>query len=386
MRKNILRISIVVATLFFSLSEAWGNQNTYWGQVTVSLSNGSATGSGKVYVDDKVSSSKKSGQSTGSSVQLSFSLRAESAGGYHFKGWYDNASATGNPISSNSSYNYTVVATSKSEDSPTTKSVWGSFDANNYTVTYEPNGGEGPVMSQSAFKYKSSSNILRRNTYTKSSTVTYNTNGGDPISPAAYPQSFDHWSSSLGGTYSDEANLKDLITDDGADVILTAQWKPVSVTLPTPTKTIGGSPRTFLGWYDAPSGGNLVGNAGATVQISDNIVLYAHWDAEYSITVKVSATGFTEGQSAVFIIANTAVPGLKYTVPVTLSANSSVTVSGLPAGRYTVTPSAWSWDFVASPATSTRDVSADTVISFTMTCKGSTTVHDEKAKKNIWQD
>ena len=49
-----------------------------------------------------------------------------------------------------------------------------------------------------------------------------------------------------------------------------------SVTLPTPTR----NSYTFSGWYTAASGGNKVGDAGASYTPTANITLYAQWTAE----------------------------------------------------------------------------------------------------------
>ncbi len=46
-----------------------------------------------------------------------------------------------------------------------------------------------------------------------------------------------------------------------------------AVTLPTPTKTGD----LFDGWYDNPTGGNLIGRAGAQITTAEDITLYAHW-------------------------------------------------------------------------------------------------------------
>jgi len=53
-----------------------------------------------------------------------------------------------------------------------------------------------------------------------------------------------------------------------------------AVTLPTPTR----SGYLMAGWYDAPSGGNKVGNAGASYTPTANITLYAQWGKPCTVT------------------------------------------------------------------------------------------------------
>lgn len=395
MKKNILHISLIVAAIFFCDIEAKASY-TIHAILKTALSTPTPTGAGTVYVQegsgptqstsgkdlisyDSGHPQKKDG---GYDTEFYFKLEAKSEPGYHFTGWYKEADASKDPISTDSKYTYHMsnTRTAQSEEA----SVWGDFAYNTYTVTYVPNGGTGS-MASSNFTYLSDSNILRKNTYSKTATITYNTQGGNPITPGKYTQEFKNWSSSIGEEYADEANLKDLITDDGATVELSAQWQPVSVTLPTPTKTDGGSSVEFRGWYDAPGGGKLVGAAGTTAQLPGDATLYALWNDGYTITINVRAEGFSEGQSAVFSIKNPS-SSVNYTVPIVLSSDSKVTLSGVPVGTYTVAPIGWSWDFTSTPTSITREVSSDTEFSFVMKSKGSNTVHDEKFKKNIWQN
>lgn len=58
-----------------------------------------------------VSGSGSSGTSIGAASGASVTITATANDGYKFDGWYDNSSYTGNPISTNSSYAYTVTGT-----------------------------------------------------------------------------------------------------------------------------------------------------------------------------------------------------------------------------------------------------------------------------------
>ena len=51
---------------------------------------------------------------------------------YVFRGWYDNATCTGTPLSTNASWAYTFAVSSHAEGSPTTKTVYAAFDFNLY--------------------------------------------------------------------------------------------------------------------------------------------------------------------------------------------------------------------------------------------------------------
>ena len=53
-----------------------------------------------------------------------------------------------------------------------------------------------------------------------------------------------------------------------------AKWSGGSVTLPTPTY----AGYTFNGWYDAATGGNLIGVGGASYTPTANTTLHAQWD------------------------------------------------------------------------------------------------------------
>ena len=51
---------------------------------------------------------------------------------YAFRGWYDNATCTGTPLSTNVSWEYSFAVSSHTEDNPTTKTVYAAFDFNLY--------------------------------------------------------------------------------------------------------------------------------------------------------------------------------------------------------------------------------------------------------------
>ena len=71
-------------------------------------------------------------------------------------------------------------------------------------------------------------------------------------------------------------------------ITLYAKWQYGRVVFPEPTR-IG---YTFKGWYDTPTGGNKIANAGGSVVLSANTTFYAQWDA---ITYPLSLTSSDNG-------------------------------------------------------------------------------------------
>lgn len=67
----------------------------------------------------------------------------------------------------------------------------------------------------------------------------------------------------------------------------TTNCESSSITLPTPSWT----GYRFLGWYDAPSGGDKIGDGGASYTPANDITLYAHWEelARFTVTYSVGS-------------------------------------------------------------------------------------------------
>ena len=174
-------------------------------------------------------------------------------------------------------------------DSKMTFSVDGNIT---YSVSYNANGGSGAPGNQT--KTHGTSLTLSSTKPTKSSTsatgykVTFNTQGGSSVSAITSSKTttytFSKWNTNSGGTGT-SYNAGASYTANAA-VTLYAQYTSStsnrSITLPSaPTK----SGYAFKGWYDAASGGNKIGNAGASYTPTKAITLYAQWTATgYSIT------------------------------------------------------------------------------------------------------
>ncbi len=119
--------------------------------------------------------------------------------------------------------------------------------------------------------------------------MTFNGNGGSTPSAQTSTKSFTSWSKSGSGSLSGTT-----FTFGAGNTTLTANYKNNSITLPTPTRT----GYTFSGWYDSASGGNKIGNGGATYTPTKAITLYAHWNdttAPTMGTLTKNPTGWTKG-------------------------------------------------------------------------------------------
>ena len=228
--------------------------------------------------------------------------------GYTFGGWNTNTSGTGT--------NYTAGQTYTNTASSNT--LYAKWTVNTITLKYNGNGNTGgTIPADSTFSYGSS--VTTAAAPTRAYTVTYNANSGT-VSPASATATytFGGWKSSANSkNYNAATAYTDSFGATSGSVTLTAQWSGGTVTLPTPTRT----GYTFVGWYDAASGGNKIGDAGASYTATANKTLYAHWTAN-TITLKYNGNGNTGG-----------------TVPAdsTFSYGSSVTTAAALTKAYTIT-------------------------------------------------
>ena len=205
--------------------------------------------------------------------------------GHKFLGWYTAASG-GSKITSN-----TVVSTASNHG------IFAHWELATYTITYNANGGSGAPDSQTKTHGENltiSSTRPTKSVSVKSKyTVSFDANGStttlsDIVAKTVEVYTFSNWNTSAngsgtsysaGGTYS--AN---------ASATLYAQYTSTtsggSITLPTVSR-IGYS---LYGWYTASSGGTRVGAAGDTYIPTQNITIYAHWQAN-TYTVSYDANG-----------------------------------------------------------------------------------------------
>ena len=204
--------------------------------------------------------------------------------GYTFNGWYtekNGGSQVTKDTKMNTANNHTLYA---------------HWTANQYIVIYDANTGTG-TMDNSTITYDMESS-LRKNTFTK----------------AGY--SFECWSDGNGHYYSDEANVKNLVTS--GSTTLWVKWKPnqytvkldanggtvspesITVTydgtysnLPDPTRT----GYFFNGWF--PENGAQISNPDV-VKITSDLTLYAHWSQE-RMMISFNANGGTSETKAKYV-------------------------------------------------------------------------------------
>ena len=121
-----LQSLLVVMLTMFSMSALAGN--TYYSKVVVN-----AVGEGKVYASktstDSPTYAEGSSEATndGSSQSHTYYVYAQANEGNEFVGWYDNADCAGTALSTKTSYQVSVNATSTTKNSPTTMNVYAKF-------------------------------------------------------------------------------------------------------------------------------------------------------------------------------------------------------------------------------------------------------------------
>ena len=104
-------------------------------------------------------------------------------------------------------------------------------------------------------------------------TVTFNTCGGNSVSPILQTRTFSEWklSSSFHGKL--VGNTYTYLGSQGMQDTITAIYGYNSVTIPSATR----SGYSFGGWYYDASYTKFAGKAGGTITPADNLTLYAKW-------------------------------------------------------------------------------------------------------------
>ena len=291
------------------------------------------------------------GQSVGykTSNYTTLTLPTPSRSGYIFAGWY--TSKTGG----------TKIGVAGDSYAPTSDITLYAIWSQPCTVTYDANGGSCDKTSE---YYDGTALILptpTRDGYWFVGWYDAATSGnkiGDADAeyhPMNEITLYAHWQEQIQYTVTYNANEGDCSTEN-------ATYEGSALTLPTATKV--GS--TFLGWFDAVSGGNKVGDAGGTFVPSSDITLYAHWEKiAYTITVtttNATISNVSNGQTAYY--------GDTITVKVEFSASNSksltvkdasgnIILEKTAAGTYTFTMPA---SDVTINASSSSCVTADTLV------------------------
>lgn len=207
-------------------------------------------------------------------------LPTTSRTGYTFAGWWTAASG-GSQINTSTKMGASNIT------------YYAHWTANPYTVEFNGNGSTSGTMSNQSFTYDVEQ-ALTANAYSRSHTITYKYNDNKtPDSTETKAATFAGWATSSSGSvaYTDKKVVKNLATS--GTKTLYAIWTLGTVTLPSPSRT----GYTFNGWYDAASGGNKIGDAGATYTVSTTKTLHAQWTA-HTYTVTYDGNGATSGSTA----------------------------------------------------------------------------------------
>ena len=264
--------------------------------------------------------------------------------GYWFVGWSDGA----NTYPAGASYQATGDITLVAQWNPV------------YTVTYNANGGS---VAPASAEYKGTALTLPLPTrdgyafdgwYTAAEGGTKIGGVSESYTPTANITLYAQWKEPATVTYKinyEGGTNPESVTDSEGD----------GVTLPTPTRT----GYTFNGWYDAASGGNKIGNAGASYKPDANVTLYAQWQIN-SYTIKVTTSNATVKVNGTAVSNNGTVSiqyGTQVTVEVTYSESDSqsTTITGTDGTTYT-SPFNMPAQNVTINATSDGCVTPDTLI------------------------
>ena len=206
--------------------------------------------------------------------------------GYSFSKWNTKSDGTGT--------DYAVGASYSSASNLTLYAIW---SINSYTLSYDANGGSStpdPVTKNYNTTVALSDAISRTASTNATYTVTYDANGygSTPSANTTYNKTyytFSKWAagSTSGTEYSAKASYT--IT---SDIKMYAKWSSSTSTtaITLPSISDSNNQHFFAGWYDKASGGNKIGDAGASYTPTKNITLYAHW-TDNNITVQYNANG-----------------------------------------------------------------------------------------------
>lgn len=158
--------------------------------------------------------------------------------------------------------------------------VW---EANNYVVKFDANGGSSDEpMPDQTFEYGVYQR-LSENTYANGIVVTFDGNGGTASeSQKTSLLEFLGWARSKTGNveFTDKQNVRNITTE--SEVTLYAKWGAAQAMYLPNAARYG---YTFANWFTEAIGGNDKGGYNATYIPTAETTLYAHWRAnEYTVT------------------------------------------------------------------------------------------------------
>ena len=230
-------------------------------------------------------------------VASSISSTVPTLTGYTFSGWSKTSGGT-KAYDKGQALSASTVSQMYKDCGGETYNIYTVWTPHKFYVKFNGNGNTNTTvnMTNQQFTYDVYQK-LSANKYVNSRTLTYNKNDS-AAAPATIDRNsdtrgltFKGWTASAEGVatteptvkYIDGQNIKNPngYSTDGGTTNLYAKWQGVAVTLPTTTR----SGYIFAGWYDAATGGNKIGDAGASYTITADKTIYAHWTAkEYTIT------------------------------------------------------------------------------------------------------
>ena len=279
------RLFLVATLLLPSLLAVASSSKTYYSKLTASPL---PSGAGSVYVSNSTSkgtsnSATQNSDSSDGSTTHTYRLDATNSDeGYKWIGWYENNAGTGAAVSkSQTNYSYSIITSSTSSGSPTSKTIYGIWEGKSYKIAFDGNGATSGSMSEMSMVYGTAKN-LTENGFQRAYTVTYEANGGECGTQSATAEyTFANWKNG-DNTYADKANVNKLTKTENYTVTLAAQWTAASVTLPAATREDFG----FLGWYE---GDNKIGDANASYTPTADVTLTAQWQPIARITTAPAA-------------------------------------------------------------------------------------------------
>lgn len=203
--------------------------------------------------------------------------------GYHFLGWSKTSTAEEGELDDRNN----VKNLTENEGSKVTLyAVWG---ANTYTVAFHANGGTGSPMAAQSFTYDEAAKALSKNQYSR---IGYTFKGWALTDTATATEV----------KYADQEKVQNLVVTQDEVLNLYAVWTAQSYTVSfdanggnmmtdsTSKKVTYGSTYgtllaatrigyDFAGWYTEKEDGTAIA-ADNTVNITEDITLYAHWTAK----------------------------------------------------------------------------------------------------------
>ncbi|OYV59944.1 MAG: hypothetical protein B7Z69_05755 [Actinobacteria bacterium 21-73-9] len=200
--------------------------------------------------------------------------------GYVFAGWNTQANGLGTAYAAGSSLTLSSNLT-----------LYAQWSANaSVAVTFGDNGGTGTVSSLTG---PSGSSVVLPGGMTLSNSGETFTGWNTQASGlgTAYAVGSAITLSSNLTLYAQWTTSKFVVTfdaDGGSASLPSEQFAAGAAPVPLPSATLVGS--TFEGWFTAPSGGTLVGAAGAPFVPTDSVTLYAQWSTAPASTSATSTT------------------------------------------------------------------------------------------------